>query len=312
MRQLLDVKLVVFEEVPEIEGARELSPVDDTDGDCVPHSVDVCEVVSKEDTVGPALTLGERLPLIEEHIVGEVVGEAVDEKVVHPDLLRLDVAEGQGGTEPLGERVPLAQLLALVLAVVLAEPQEVVLRFMVGEELLQAAAVAEAQGEDESVVLGDELALEQGKEVREAEGDTEPLALVLCVGLVLAQVVGLSEGDRVALALAVVLAHAVVEWEGETEAVPQTEGLGLREGKPLDELLPDALRLPEALTEAQMVGETESKAVVVTVVQRLLLGKAEALGLGEAEALEDTVSLWDREPLAQPLALVLAVVLKEP
>jgi hypothetical protein len=56
--------------------------------------------------------------------------------------------------------------------------------------------------------------------------------------------------------------------------VPRAEAPGLREGVPLHEPLPDELMLPEAVSDAQVLEEEESDAVVVVVAQWLLLGLA--------------------------------------
>ena len=66
----------------------------------------------------------------------------------------------------------------------------------------------------------------------------------------------------------------MVEREGGVEAVPRAEAPGLREGVPLHEPLPDELMLPEAVSDAQVLEEEESDAVVVVVAQWLLLGLA--------------------------------------
>jgi hypothetical protein len=130
--------------------------------------------------------------LTDSQIVGEAEGEPVVVALAHwlllgqAEALGLREAEGLEDTEPLGERVPLAQPLALALAVAPAEALVVVLGCTVGDELLQAVPVVETQDEGTVVALGDELALEQAKEVRDAEGDMVPLALVLGVGLALA------------------------------------------------------------------------------------------------------------------------------
>ncbi len=219
------------------------------------------EPVPQAEGLGPreCEPLGEQPPdallLLEALAEAQVVGEPEAEPMLlaqaqwllvgQEEALGLGEAEGLEDREPLGERMPLAQPLALVLALVLAEAHAVGLGCMVGEELQQAEAVTEAQGEDQYVALGEELPLEvSGGEV-EAEGDREQLALVLGVGM--AQAVGLSEGGRVVLALAVVLEQVVKDKEDIVKAVLLAEGLGMREGKPLGVPLPEVPRLYEAL-----------------------------------------------------------------
>ncbi len=60
---------------------------------------------------------------------------------------------------------------------------------MVGVELLEVEAVAEAQKKTDGVALGVLLALEHGKGDRDGKGETVPLALVLGVLLPLEQAV---------------------------------------------------------------------------------------------------------------------------
>ncbi len=80
------------------------------------------------------------------------------------------------------------------------------------------------------------------------------------------------------MVLVLVLVKAVTEGGRMVEAVPQADRLGLREGAPLGEPLgepqPEALWLPNALPEAQVVGKQEGDAVVVALAQWLLQGEA--------------------------------------